>query len=838
MEHAYPDSMESFIRDVSFALRSLKRQPAFAITAVLTIALGIGATSAIFSVVNAVLLRPLPYSDAARLGTVWSDLRARNVKDFPLPPGDYFDLRKDTTLFDGFAAITSFRPTIGGEGGETEQVSGGAVTTNFFTLLGHRIQVGRNFVEEDGTPNPAPPPGEALPAPGAQPPPPLPNIAIISHEFWQRRYGGSESIVGKSIEFGNGRADIVGVLAPNFEILFPPGTSVDPRPDILIASRANFEAGSRNNVSLRVVAKLKPGVSFQQAQSELDRLSADLRSRFPIKQTSNMNLRIEPMHDDLVADVRPQLVALMGAVVFVLLIACANVANLLLVRASARERELAVRAAIGGNRWRIVRQLVAESLVLAAIGGAAGLLLAQFGIDALIQLSPEGLPRANAVSLDNNVLLFTVIASFAAALIFGVLPAWKASRPDVMDVLRSSGRLVGGGAGRWLRDGAVVAEVALAFVLLVGSGLMIRTFMALQNANPGFAPGNVMTFLIQNNRAQGVEGRQAFQRTMLERLKALPGVVDATSAGPIPLDGGNSLARFGPLEAAADAAKFQQAIAHFVQPGYFEFTRTPIIAGRSFTEADNRPGVKVIIIDDLMAAQLFPSGNAVGQRMLARVTTPEPDTFEVIGVVKHQRHTTMMNDGEEGMFFTDGYSQFGAAFRWAVRTSGPPEAITTTIRSALAEHDRRLLMTEPRTWQSYMDEHIAPTRFALILIGVFAGVAAILAMIGLYGVLATTVRQRTTEIGVRIAFGASYGRILKLIIGQGLRLSAAGIVLGVIAAIALTRVMASLLVGVSATDPLTFTTMAVVFALVASFAAWIPARRAAALNPNVALRDE
>ncbi len=831
--------MESFIRDVTFAFRSLKRQPAFAITAVLTIALGIGATSAIFSVVNAVLLRPLPYHDAARLGTVWSDLRARNVKDFPLPPGDFFDLRKDTTLFDGFAAITSFRPTIGGDGqGDAEQVSGGAVTTNFFTMLGHRLHVGRNFVEEDGTPNAGPPPGDGLPPPGFVPPPPLPNIAIISYEFWQRRYGGNESIVGKSIEFGNGRADIVGVLAPNFEILFPPGTSVDARPDILIASRVNFEAGSRNNVSLRVIAKLKQGVSFEQAQAELDRLSADLRSRFTIKQTSNMNLRIEPMHDDLVADVRPQLVALMGAVIFVLLIACANVANLLLVRASARERELAVRAAIGGNRWRIVRQLVAESLVLAAIGGGAGLLLAQFGIDALIQMAPEGLPRATGVSLDGSVLLFTAIASFAAALIFGVLPAWKASRPDMMDVLRSSGRLVGGGASRWLRDGAVVAEVALAFVLLVGSGLMIRTFIALQNVNPGFDPDNVLTFLIQNNRAQGIEGRQAFQRTMLERLKAIPGVVDATSAGPIPLDGTNSLARFGPLEAATDPAKFQQAITHFVQPGYFEFARTPVIAGRTFTEADNRPEARVIVIDDLMAAQLFPTGAAVGQRMLARVVTPEPEVFEVIGVVKHARHTTMMNDGEEGMFFPDGYAQFGAAFRWAVRTSADAEAVTSAVRAALTQHDPRLLMTEPRTWRSYLDEHLAPTRFALILIGVFAGVAAILAMIGLYGVLATTVRQRTTEIGVRMAFGATHGRILNLIIGQGLRLSAAGIALGIIAAIALTQVMASLLVGVSATDPATFATMAVAFAIVATFAAWIPARRAAGLSPNVALRDE
>ncbi|HYB93371.1 MAG TPA: ABC transporter permease [Vicinamibacterales bacterium] len=831
--------MESLIRDLLFGFRSLRRQPAFAITAVLTIALGIGATSAIFSVVNAVLLRPLPYTDAARLGTVWSDLRARNVKDFPLPPGDFYDLRKDTTLFDGFAAITSFRPTIGDDGrGDAEQVSGAAVTTNFFTLLGHRIHVGRNFVEEDGTPPQGPPPGDGLPPPGFVPPPPLPNIAILSYEFWQRRYGGSDAIVGKSIEFGNGRADIVGVLAPNFEILFPPGTSVDPRPDILVASRANYEAGSRNNVSLRVIAKLKPGVSFEQAQSELDRLSSDLRGRFPIKQTSNMNLRIEPMHDDLVADVRPQLVALMGAVVFVLLIACANVANLLLVRASARERELAVRAAIGGNRWRIVRQLVAESVVLAAVGGAAGLLLAQFGIDALIQLSPDGLPRAGAVSLDGTVLAFTAIASFAAALIFGILPAWKASRPDVIEVLRSSGRLVGGASGRWLRDGAVIAEVALAFVLLVGSGLMIRTFIALQNTDPGFDTRNVFTFLIQNNRAEGIEGRRVFQRTMLERLKAVPGVIDATSAGPLPLDGGNSLARFGPLEAATDPAKFQQAIAHFVQPGYFEFARTPVVAGRTFTEADNRPDARLIVIDELIAAQLFPSGNAIGQRMLARVVTPEAEPFEVIGVVKHQRHTTMNGDGEEGMYFVDGYAQFGAAFRWAVRTTGDPEAIANSLRSALSEQDRRLLMTEPRTWQSYLDEKIAPTRFALILIGVFAAVAAILAMIGLYGVLATTVRQRTTEIGVRMAFGASTRTILSLIIGQGLRLAVGGIILGVVVALALTRVMASLLVGVTPTDPPTFVVMAVAFAAVATFAAWLPAQRAARLSPNVALRDE
>ena len=838
--------MDTFVRDLALAFRTLRKQPAFAITAVFTIALGIGATTAIFSVVNAVLLRPLPYSDAQRLGTIWTDMRARNVKDFPLPPGDFFDLQTMTKLFDGFVAVNSVRPTIGGDGrGDSEQVRGAGVTTNVFRVLGHRIAIGRDFVEDDGRPQSTPPPAPAgQPAPAAggapttPPPPPLPTIAVLSHEFWQRRYGGDASIVGKTIEFGNGRADIVGVLAPGFELLFPPGTNVDPRPDILVANRVNFETGSRNNVFIRAIAKLKPGVSFQQAQAELEQLSADLRKRFPIKQTSDMHLRLEPMQEDLVADVRPQLVALMGAVVFVLLIACANVANLLLVRASSRERELAVRAAIGGSRWRLVRQLVAESLVLAGLGGVVGLWLAQFGIDALIQLAPAALPRATAVSIDGMVLAFTAVAAFLAALVFGVAPAWRASRPDLMDVLRSSGRLVGASSARWLRNGAVVAEVSLAFVLLVGSGLMIRTFIALQNADPGFDPKGVLTFQIQNNRARGAEERRVFQQTTLERLKALPGVIDATSVGPLPLDGGNSLARYGPLDAATDPAKFQQAISHFVQPGYFEFARTPIIAGRAFTQEDNRPDAKVIIIDDLLAARLFPNGNAVGQRMLSRVVTDEAEAFEVIGVSKHQRHTTMMDAGREGMFFTDGYGQFGGAFRWAVRTSGDPTALISTVRGAMAEQDARLLLTEMRPWQTYIDQAIAPTRFALILIGLFGVVAAVLALVGLYGVLATTVRQRRTEIGVRMAFGAQRANIVNLIVGQGLGLSAAGILVGIVAAVALTRVMASLLVGVTATDPATFAVIAVGFAAVAALAAWIPARRAAALDPQAALRDE
>ncbi|HEU4631586.1 MAG TPA: ABC transporter permease [Gemmatimonadaceae bacterium] len=833
--------MDSLRKDLAYAVRALRNSPTFALTAILTLALGIGVSTAIFSVANAVLLRPLPYNDADRLVLVWGDMRARDVTDFPFPPGDYQDLKNEASLFEDFAALTPGRVPLGADdGGEPEQVSATGVTPNLLTLLGARIAVGRNFVPEDAQPQQPPPQAGGAggaPAADAPPPPPLPVVVILNHDFWQRRYGGDPKIVGQTIDLGGGRALVAGVLAPGFEILFPPGTGIDPVPDMFAAMRINYETASRLNVFLRVVGKLKPGVPLSAAQDQVERVSAELRERFPIKKTADVHFRLEPMHEDLVADVRPAIVALLGAVGFVLLIACANVANLLLVRAASRERELAVRAALGSSPWRLVRQMLAESLVLA--GGAAllGLGLAYGGIKLLVALAPANLPRLDLVRIDPLVLGFTILVALIAAALFGVLPSVRASRPDLAEVLRSTGRTPGLQGGKLLRSGVVMAEVALSFVLLVGGGLMVRSFVALQNADPGYDATGVLTFQVSPIEPQS-EARAAFIRQLHERLLALPGVTAVTAANPFPLDGRTANLRWGTAEAAADPARFEQANVHIVLPGYFAAMHTRLLDGRAFTEADNRPDATGIIIDDLLAAKAFPNERAVGKRLFVRVRSQEPEWLDVIGVVAHQRHESLVAPGDEAVFVADGFMGFGATDRWAVRTTGDPTRLAPAVRRVVNELDPRLPVAEVQPMQVLVDRAMGPTRFALVLIGIFAAIAAVLAGVGLYGVLATAVRQRTAEIGVRMAFGSPTRDIFRLIIGEGLKLSLAGLAVGLVAAFALTRVMRSLLVGVGATDPVTFAAMVGLFLAIAVLACWIPARRAAAMDPTRALRGE
>jgi putative ABC transport system permease protein len=544
------------------------------------------------------------------------------------------------------------------------------------------------------------------------------------------------------------------------------------------------------------------------------------------------------MHEDLVAGVRPAITALTGAVFFVLLIACANVANLLLVRASARERELAVRAALGSSPWGLVRQMLAESLVLA--GGAAllGLGLAWAGIKLLVYLAPENLPRLDDISIDPWVLIFAVLAAVLSAGVFGAVPSIRASRPDLAELLRAGGRTPGLRGGKLLRNGVVMAEVALSFVLLIGCGLMVRSFVELQRTNPGYEPRNMLTFEAGNPFAQSDEARAVYQRRLRERLLGLPGVQAVTAANPLPLDGGISNSRWGPESAAGDPSKFQQANAHFVLPGYFEAMRTQLIAGRVYTEADNRDSAKVIVIDRILAEKAFPGQSAIGKRLLVRIRSPEPELLEVIGVVGHQRHETLAADGRQTIFFTDGFVGHGAASRWAVRTSGDPVQLAPAVRAVVAEIEPRVPVSDIQLMQALVDRAMGPTRFALALIGVFAIIAAVLAAVGLYGVLSTTVRQRTAEIGVRMAFGAPHRSIFGLMIGEGLKLSAAGIAFGLLAAYLLTRVMSTMLVGVGATDPLTFGAIVFLFFVIAGVASWLPARRAAGLEPTIALREE
>jgi putative ABC transport system permease protein len=618
--------MDTFIKDLTYAARGLRKNVGFTAVATLTIALGIGACTSIFSVVDAVLLRPLPYANAQRLAVVWGELRARNVRDWPFSPPDLRDLQQQSTgAFDDIAGmIPPGRVPLTAPGAEPEQVQVGGATVNLFSLLGARILVGRDFVADDGTPVPQ------LPNQAANAGPPL--AAMLSHEFWLRRFGGDQSVIGKDVELGNGRARIVGVLAPGFELLLPPRVHSESAPDMWTAARIDFDTANRNNVVFRVIGRLKPGVTAEQAQLQVDRIAADLRQHFPIKQTAGLYFHVIPMFDDLVGDVRPTIVSLMGAVAFVLLIACANVANLLIVRASGRSRELAVRAAIGASRAQLVRQMLAESLVIAICGTALGLLLARAGIQVLTSLGPKDLPRLDAVAMDPVVLAFAAVAGLVTAVVCGIVPALRASRADVMEVLRSVGGRSGGlRGGRKLRSGVVITEVALSFILLIGAGLMLRSVMALARINPGFDPNKVLTFTLQARSRQADE-RAVFNRQVRERLSAIPGVSGATAASPLPLDGQLANARWGTETAASDPSKYRQANVHIVLPGYFETLHTRLLAGRLFTDADNAIDQKTdlprqIIIDDSLAALAFRGESAIGKRLLMRITTPEAERY-------------------------------------------------------------------------------------------------------------------------------------------------------------------------------------------------------------------
>jgi putative ABC transport system permease protein len=826
------------LRDLAFAGRTLAKSPLFAFTAALTIALGVGASTAIFSVANAVLLRPIPYKNPEQLVILPSDLRNRGVKDFPYSNADFIDLREATKdQFEGLGGVFTFPNTLTGEDGTPEQVHIGVVTTNYFQLVGARIMAGRYFSDEDGQPQPPPPP------PGTQaaaPPPRLPIMAIISYEYYQRRFGANPAALGQSLNRGKPFSpQIVGVLEPHFQIYFPPSAELEAAPEIWIANRLGYDAANRNGVSMRVIGRLKPGVSIKRAQAAADQVAAEARKNFPIENTAGYFIRVEPMRKHLVAEVRPAILALMGAVIFLLLIACANVANLLLVRASLRQRELAVRSAIGASQWDLARQILSEALLLASIGAIGGLGIAWMGIHELLAIAPAYLPRLDTIQIDSTVLIFTIISSLVAAAIFGLAPAWRSARPDVMMVLRGTSRSEGLASGGLLRKLVVGLEVALAYVLLIGSGLMVRSFLELQRIDPGFNPHGLLTFQVQSDRfLQKPEERAVAIRQLEDRLRAIPGVQSVTAATPFPLTGGFSPIRWGTEEALADNSKYKAVDPLIVLPGYFETMHTSLIEGRTFTDQDNQPGRTYAVVDKILADRAYPNQSAVGKRILIRIQTPEPVWVEIIGVVAHERGVSLSEPGREQVYLPDAYIGSGAVNFWALRTSTDPAKYGNDVRAALKALDPHLLITDMLPMEAVVEKAQAGTRFSLLLIGSFAVIAALLAGIGLYGVLATVVRQRSAEIGIRMALGAQPGNIFQLVVGQGLRLTAIGVVVGLFAAFAVTREMASMLVGIKATDPLTFVAMAVVFFLIAATSSWLPARRAAGLDPTAALLEQ
>ena len=826
------------LRDLALASRTLRKSLVFALTAALTIALGVGASTAIFSVANAVLLRPLPYQNPDQLVIIPTDMRNRGVKDFPFSNANFIDLREATKdEFQGLAGVFTFPNTLTGDDGIPEQVHMGFVTTNYFQLVGARIAFGRDFSDADGQPQPPPP------APGTQsatPPQRLPIMAIISYEYFQRRFGSNPGVLGQSLNKGKPFSPrIVGVLAPHFQIYFPPSADLEAAPDIWVANRLGYDAAQRNSVSMHVIGRLKPGITIGRAQAAADQVAAQARKNFMIENTAGYAIRVEPMRQHLVSEVRPAILALMGSVVFLLLIACANVANLLLVRASLRERELAIRSAIGASWWDLARQILSEALLLAAIGAVAGLGIAWLGIHELLAIAPAHLPRLDTIRIDSTVLMFTMVSSLFAVAIFGLAPSWRAARPDVMIVLRGTSRSEGLATGGLSRKIVVGLEVALAYVLLIGSGLMFRSFLELQRIDPGFNPHGLLTFQVQSDRFfQKPEERAVAIRQLEDRLRAIPGVQSVTAANPFPLTVGFSPIRWGTEEALADASKFKAVDPIIVLPGYFETMHTSVLDGRTFTEDDNQPGRTYAVVDKILANRAYPNQSAVGKRILIRIQTPEPVWVEIIGVVAHERGVSLSEPGREQVYLPDAYIGSGATDHWALRVGTDPSKYANEVRAAIKAFDPHLLITDMQPMDAVMEKAQASTRFSLLLIGTFAVIAALLAGVGLYGVLATVVRQRTAEIGVRMTLGAQPGNIFQLVVGQGLRLTAIGIVAGLIAAFILTRGMTTMLVGVKAADPATYSTMAVLFFIIAAMASWLPAWRASSLDPTAALREE
>jgi putative ABC transport system permease protein len=676
-------------------------------------------------------------------------------------------------------------------------------------------------------------------------------MVLLSHGLWEQRYGSDPRIVGRVLQLGGAPAEVVGVLPEDFGLLLPAAAATSAEEvDLWGAARIDYANAPRNNVFLRPLGRLRDGATLDQAQAQIDRVAAGLRELDGMKSSAGYHVRLESLHTDLTAGVRPVLLALLGTVLFVLLIACANVANLLLVRASGRDRELAVRAALGGSRRRLIRQMLLESGLLAVLGAGLGTILAAIGIELLPLLQPGDLPRIDEVRIDGAVLGATALAALGSAVLFGLVPALQSSSSTLASSLKDRGEAGSNRSRRVLQRAVVVAEVALSVVLLIGAGLMVRSFTELSRVEPGYGTDEVLTFdlTLPQTRYPDAGDRDAVMDRLQREFEALPGVTRAAAAFPLPLSGQAMNGRYGPEEALTDPEAFRQAEYRAVRPGYFEAMGTRLLEGRVLTGPDNTEAAALaargfeggrapVVVDEVLAGTLWPDGSAVGRTFLVRLFDPEPVVVEVVGVVEHQRNPDLARVGMPAVFFPDGVLGTIAG-TWAIRAGVDPRGLVPLIREVVGTVDPDLPVADVRTMGSYVDEAMAPTRFALTLIGVFGLVALVLASVGLYGVLSYVVRQRTSEIGVRMAFGAENGSITRLVVGQGLTLAGVGIALGIGAALALSGFLESLVVGISPTDPVTFGGIGLLFALVAALACYLPARRAARLDPVSALRGD
>ena len=828
--------MSDLLDDLRYAIRSFSRRPGFTAVVVATLALGIAATVAIFGVANAVLFRPLPYDHPEELALVWTQItnQPRALVSGP----DFIDYRNETRLFEGFAGAVAIDGALTGDG-PAEVITVAYSTANLFTVLGVAPLLGRNFEPADE----APIDPQLFLDPNAELPP---SKIMLGHGLWRRRFGGNREVVGKTLQVDGGTFVIIGVLPESFRIYLPEDAGMPTDVDAWGVLPSNFAQAARDAAWLTVVARVKDGVTMDQAQQEMDALAARLRELYQHHADGNMQIAVNSMHQDVVAHARPVLLALLGAVGFVLLIVCANVANLLLVRATTREREIAVRAALGSGRGRIIRQMLTESAVLAVAGAVVGVVLAWWGGRVLIATRPETLARFEQFSIDGTVLLFTVAATALAALLFGLAPALRATHGNLAASLRDRGSDPGGVRGNKLRTALVVAEVAVSLVLLIGTGLMFRTFAKLQAVAPGFAPENVLTFSapVPMFKYRDPAVRIDVATRIQERIEALPGVRAAGATSLLPLAGGDQygIGGYGVSGSTDEEWRRNRADYRGVLPGYLEAMGIRVVAGRALEPADNRMGtLDVAVIDERLAQRLWPDGDAVGKELRIERFNFEQFGLErvplqVVGVVDNVRAQSLADEGRETVYYPYRFFPW-FPLSFTVQATGPL-GLVDAIRREVAAVDPDIPLSDVRMMDTYIDEALSQTRFALTLIGVFAGMALILASIGLYGVITYSVRQRTREIGVRIAFGASDGAIVRLVVAQGLALVLGGLGMGLIAAFVATRLVSSLFYGVTAADPITFVGVSLLLVGVAMVASWLPAWRATRIDPVVALRDE
>jgi putative ABC transport system permease protein len=809
--------MGTFWQDVRYGARTLWKSPGFTLVAVVALALGIGANTAIFSVVDAVLLRALPYRHASRLMLVWEHKRTSANPHNVANPGNFLDWRDQAQSFDDMAAFVDVRFNLTGTGAPVE-IPGQVSTGNLFALLGADAQLGRTYTVADEEPGRS-------------------DVVVLSHSLWQRQFGGDPAIVGKSITM-NGRAvTVLGVMPANFKWFIKENSLSGKPAEVWTPNRwANRQRSGR---FLSVVGRLKPGVSPAQAQAEMDTIAGRLEQQY-VDFNTGWDVKLVPVREQLAGEIKPALMILLGAVAFVLLVACANVANLMLARAAARQKEIAIRTALGAGRWRVMRQLLTESVLLALVGGAFGLLLALWGVDALVALSPKNLISGDEVGLSLPVLGFTFGVSLLTGVVFGLWPAFEAARSDPHEALKEAGRsYTGSPRSRRARGAFVVAEVALALVLLVGAGLLMKSFLRLQAINPGFAPQNVLTMrvLLPRTKYPDDAKKVAFFRQAVERMRTLPGVVSAATVDTVPFAGLGSATSFAiegqPAPAAGDSPVTDVRI---IDEHYFDTMNIPVVRGRAFTPEEATAERKTVIVNETLARKYFPGQDPIGQRIAVNMKE-ENEPNEIVGVVGDARYSKLETEARAMVYWT--HPQLASsAMTLVLRTAGDPLSVSAAAQREIQALDREQPVADVRTMESWIDESVARARFGTTLLNLFAAVALVLAAVGLYGVMAYSVTQRTHEIGIRMALGAQPRDILRMVVGQGLVLTLIGVALGLVAAFGLTRLLGSLLYGVSATDPVVFAGLSVLLAAVALAASYIPARRATKVDPMVALRYE